>query len=204
MNSEYSKLWDDFRASKFHQVIQKGEKLKKSKNIVGFELLKILGLSYDQFALQISNKKRKLTYQKNARMNFETIVKNYPKSESGYQGLGLVALHQGRLQASLLFYKKALKINPANMGTCISLGNVARARKNYSAALQWYKRCLSHKQTKLVVLVNIAMMYNEWKKPVLAKKYAMKALKILKNSKEESGFIGFQDKLEKIVANNTH
>ncbi|MBI3671340.1 tetratricopeptide repeat protein [Candidatus Azambacteria bacterium] len=100
------------------------------------------------------------------------------------------------------FYQTALIVNPKNKSTYISLGNVFKAQKRYTDALRCYKRCLSDEGNILAALINIAMVYDKCGKPSLARKYAKKALGLMKNKNDndnDNGFLVFKSVLEKFI-----
>ena len=198
---ELQKLWKLYNQREFKKLIKKGKAVSAHKKGQDIELFRILGTAHDQQALLEKDKTKKLKLQKKAIYYFKQILRSDLYRASAYRGLGLVALHQNRLKNSLDFYKKAYSLDKRDISNFISLGNVYRAIGQYSRAFEWYKKCLVSKEEniKLIALVNIAVMLGFQKKTLLAKKYALKALKITHKHPQDKWMENFKEKLESIT-----
>lgn len=128
-----------------------------------------------------------------------------PTCVKGWSGLGLVYLHQNNLKKSLVCYQKAFLLDKTDISVFVSLGNIYRAMKKYPQALKWYKKSLNTdiEDIKLTSLINIATMFQSAKKDKTAKKYALRALKIINNREKplDAWIVSFKEKIEKILDN---
>ncbi|MBI3671339.1 hypothetical protein HY249_00900 [Candidatus Azambacteria bacterium] len=57
-------FWEYFRFQEFNKIIKEGELIIKSGRPVDIELLKVIGLAYDQDAINTKNKARKKSTKK--------------------------------------------------------------------------------------------------------------------------------------------
>jgi len=163
----------------FEKLIITGERILKL-HPHSQPLLNILGLAYDQYAINIPiPTKKSRGYQKKAVLYFKKLLKINPESPQGIRGLGLVALHQGKLINALTYYKKAYALNKKDISNFSSLGNVYRRMGNHAQALKWYKKCLPMKKLRGHTYINISGLYYDQNKHDLAKRYAYLALKHL-------------------------
>lgn len=185
------KLYAYYQAMKFKKMITTGEYLLKSHQ-TDQQLLNILGLAYDQYAINLPASIKKENYQKKAISHFKTLLKINSKSPQAFRGLGLVALHQNKLTRSLTYYKKAYALNKKDVSNFSSLGNVYRRMRNYTEALMWYKKCLSIKALRATTYINIASLYEDQNKLISAKHYARLALKHFK--KQDNGYTDMMKK----------
>jgi len=177
-NLNLKRLYIHYQAMQFEKLIITGERLLELHS-QDQQLLNILGLAYDQYAINISTPIKKGRYQQKAILYFKKLLKINPKSPQGIRGLGLVALHQDKLISALAYYRKAHALNKKDISNFSSLGNVYRRMGNYSQALKWYKKCLPIKKLKGHTYINIAGLYYDQNKHDLAKQYAHFALKHL-------------------------
>lgn len=198
------KLYQYYNKTSFEKVIEKGKKLIRTQK-TDKELLNIIGLSYDQAALKLSDVENKKKYQKKAKYYFKKIILIDSTCIKGWSGLGLVYLHQNNLKKSLVCYQKAFLLDKTDISVFVSLGNIYRAMKKYPQALRWYKKSLNTdiEDIKLTSLINIATMSQSAKKGKTAKKYALRALKIINNKKKplDAWIVSFKEKIEKILDN---
>lgn len=203
-NSISKKLWLLYRNMEFKKVIKIGEAALRRAQNHNIETIKVLGIAYDQLALQIKNKEQRLRFQEKAVKYFMQILNINQKSVDAYRGLGLVSLHQNKFKESLRYYKKAYFVNKKDMSNFISIANVYRAIGKYGLALRWYKKCLSSKQTneKIIALLNVSLMFaDQIGNKKIAKKYAMQTLKLIQKHRQDRWADSFVDKLEYIIKN---
>ncbi len=194
-----STLWGYFKNQEFQKIIKEGESLTKYIEEFNPELVRLLGLAYDQQALLIKDKKERSKAQKNAKKYFKLLIKYNENSEDGYRGLGLVLLHQNRLKESMKFYKEAININPKNYSTYLSIGNVYRAEKKYKNACEWYKKSMKDENNELTALINISLMYKDARNMSFAKRYGRLALDIINDKKNEKWTTYFKKELKKFL-----
>lgn len=196
-NSLLRKLWEYFRRQQYEHVIKSAELFMKEHSKPDAEFFKVLALTYDQSALLSKSKKQRSERQQKAKAYFRAMLR-YPSClSSAYQGLGLVALHQGRLKEALRFYIKAHRIDSKNDSLIISLGNVYKALGKYETAIKWYRKGLADPEGVLPALINIALMYGKMGKRVLARRYAKKALEIMGKKKQDKGFETLKQMIKK-------
>lgn len=198
------KLWLLYRNMEFKKVIKIGEAALRRMQNHDMETVKVLGIVYDQLALQIKNKEQRLRFQEKAVKYFIQILNINQKSVDAYRGLGLVFLHQNKFKESLRYYKKAYFLNKKDISNFISIANVYRAMGKYELALKWYKKCLLSKQTneKIIALLNISLMFaDQIGNKKMAKKYAMQTLKLIQKHKQDRWADSFVDKLGRIIKN---
>jgi len=172
------KLYTYYQMMKFEKLIGTGEHLLK-RYPENQHLLNILGLAYDQHAVNLSELSKRERYQKKAISYFNTLLKIDPESPKALRGLGLVALHQNKLTSALTYYKKAYALDKKDISNFSSLGNVYRRMRNYTQALFWYKKCLAMKRLRGMAYFNIASLYKDQNRSALAKQYARLGLKSL-------------------------
>lgn len=199
MNLE--KLYQLYNQGDFENIIKFGEKSLQieSDNI---NLLNIIGLAYDQIALNAPNKRKE--YQKQALIYFKKLILLDKNSTQGWKGSGLVYLHQNKLKKSLDCYKRIYALNKKDFSSFISCANVYRAMKKYKLAERWYKKSFKTdiNDFKLTSLFNLATMFNDNNQDKLARRYAQQALHIINlKVKPLSGWVKlFQIKMEKIIS----
>ncbi|MDP3956451.1 MAG: tetratricopeptide repeat protein [bacterium] len=174
-------LWGLFNHFRYREAIKKGEQKLKTKPHDA-EIMRLLGMSYDQLALKNQGEKKRI-FQKQAACYFKKILKENPKSMAAYRGLGLVSLHQNKLDEALSYYQKVRRLNPQDPNTFISVGNVYKAQKKIMFAKKWYAKAEKRKETKLVALVNETLLCQDLGDLIQAKKYARKALVLIKRHK---------------------
>ncbi len=184
-------------ARNFKKLIETGESLL-TQHSSDEKLLYLVGIAYDQFALQIGNDKEKKKFQICAMRYFRKMLAMDGHSAQANRGLGLVALHQNKFRQALEYYKKAYAINPKDTSNFTSLGNTYRQMRKYSLALMWYKKCFSHKELRALAYVNLAGLYQDIKKDTIAKQYAKKAIGEL-SGKRDAYSIMLRHRMQELI-----
>lgn len=194
MKSIEQKIEESFARRDFLRVIDLGEKYLGTIYSRGDQVQKgnvfvKLGWSYDQAALTIGSSQRRLVFQKKAIVYFKK-ARKYDEI-SFLRGMGTVRHHQRDPRGALLYYKKALAINPRDPSFHNDVGNAyrrwgemnARKRDAFNKLAEfYYKRAIgltNVSELKISPVINLGLFYKSIGNFKEARAYARKALRIV-------------------------
>lgn len=123
--------------------------------------------------------------------SFKKAAELYKRYDSAYLQMGEICLKQSMADTAVLYYNKALAINPQQVFAYIALGDIYRNIKaEFDKAISYYSTALRIDSTKKETWCNIAWCYNTEKQYDSAILYAAKALDLDNDYKSGYGELG--------------
>lgn len=123
--------------------------------------------------------------------SFKKAALLYKKYDSAYLQMGEICLKQNKADTAVLYYNKALEINPQQVLAYIALGGIYRNIKaEFDKAISYYSSALKIDNRNKETLCNIAWCYNSQKQYDSAIMYAAKALDLDNDYKAGYGELG--------------
>jgi len=86
---------------------------------------------------------------------------------------------------AIKFYKKAIKLNPSNIGAITKLADIYIKKRKSNLAIKLYNKSLANNPKSSILYFNAALMYNDKKELLNAKKYFNKACELDASLKDE-------------------
>jgi tetratricopeptide (TPR) repeat protein len=125
----------------------------------------------------------------------------YNNYDSAYVQMGDLSIKQNKFDSAILYYTKALQINPRQVLAYIGMGNIYKNVKDeYDKAISNYSAALKIDSTNKETYYNIAWCYNAKTDYDNAIIYALKALDIDNNYRAAYGELGHAYHLSKKYA----
>jgi len=177
----------------YRAIISKAEELAQKE--YSEEVLRFIGLAYDQQALLESDLSERRSLQDKASEYALLMGRLYPASGKSYRLLGLIRQHQGNDKEALALYQKAYDLNPDDATIFLSLGNGYRANGEKAQAIQWYERAAAEPGLELPSFINLVALFEEMGDEKKAKLYAEKSLVLL----EKQGMESYQYQKERLL-----
>ena len=115
-----------------------------------------------------------------ARETFERMVKlqaNYPDTlPDAWNNLGVLATREGRIDDSIVYFQKALELNPHHLLSLNNLGNAYRLERRWDEARQVLKRALVVASQDAEANYSLGMVYAQTGDNAKAYEYLQRAL----------------------------
>ncbi|RYY37269.1 MAG: tetratricopeptide repeat protein [Sphingobacteriaceae bacterium] len=108
---------------------------------------------------------------------YELFLKKYPNAQEAHNSMGIL-YHNIDRQKALLYYKKALAVNPKLTYVLSNIANIYSHQNNTAEAMVYYKKVLQIDSTYMSAYRGLAYLYSNNNKTDTAIMYYQKALSI--------------------------
>jgi tetratricopeptide (TPR) repeat protein len=123
--------------------------------------------------------------------SFSRAVLSDPKFDSAYVEMGNIFSRGGKIDSSIYYYNKALKVNANYTAALFGMGKIYRdAKQNLDSAIYYFNTAEKTDTTNKEIYYGLAWIYNAKKEYDKAIPYAVKSLEIDNTYKPAYGELG--------------
>lgn len=116
------------------------------------------------FLLLISMNQKRISLYNHPLLLWKDVIKQYPYSSRPHNNIGLLYSKKGEIDKAIVYYLKALELNPNNVKAYQNLGNAYYALNKYEEAMHKYKKVINLSPNYSKGYYNLGNVYSVMKR----------------------------------------